>query len=478
MIIGAALMMLPLGCQKGLEDNAAGKADNFTLSTVLPQTRTTLLHEDGYKVQWNKNDQLAVFNAPAGTQDYSENLHFFIEEAATGKFAPGDGVQVPYEDGVNYDWFVCSPYRATAGSVELKGPAGQSADDGYFPIGAATQTGYNNSEHIAGSDIMVGKVTNTRTPNVKLQHLAVLHRFTVTNKSDIPIVITKLTFNGGDNKLFGTFWIDLTSDNPAIDVTKANATFNERALTVKNGTELAVDASADFYMMTAPFTLSTGEVFKVTIETSTGKQELEKTAQQDIVFAAGTYNTANLVYDYNPEFADCLYMDTFDGSQTLATVSSTQNEIRTERWSNYDKTGMTVYDGNVNSVTYEGAVNSTLSKYVAASALPRMNELYACLWDNGEITIKGIKLYGYTKLNLSFLHAYKNSELTVLYSVDEGANWITVAICKNASTEACVERSLNFELSQPSEKISIKFKATGTTRPRFDNIKLTWQQAE
>ena len=475
------MLMSAVSCQKGLEDNSGTEPVNpevesseFALIAHIAETKTTLM--DGYRVEWNKNDQLAVFNAPAGTTEYSGNLHFFIDEEAIGKFTPGENVEVPFEDGVNYDWFVCSPWRSTQGKEELVTPKGQSKEDGYFPIGAQTQTGNNNSTHISSTDIMVGKVLDTRTPEVALKHLAVLHKFTVTNNSNKPTVITKLTFNGGDNKLFGTFWIDLTADNPAIDVTKANATFNERALTVNNGEEIPVGESADFYMMTAPFTLNTGETFKVTIETSTGTQVVEKTAASDIEFAAGTYNTANLVYDYVPDYADHLYYDTFDNSQTLSAVSTSQNEIRPDRWGKYDRTGMSVYDGDVSSVTYEDAVNSTLSKYVAASALPGMKELYICFWDNGSITIKGIKLHGYTKLNLSFLHAYKKSELTVEYSLDGGASWIHIDTYKNPDNVACEERSTDFELLQSPEKIWLKLTATGVTRPRIDNIKLTWQE--
>ena len=477
----ASMMVFAAGCQKGFEENGVPSVEGdvsvegteeVVLTAKLPGTKTTLLPEDGYKVKWNKDDQLVVFNAPTGTTEYSGNLHFFIDEEATGRFTPGQDVTVPFEDGVNYDWYVCSPWRATNGAAELITPKGQSKDDGYFPIGAQTQTGYNNSVHIAGADIMVGKVLDTRTPEVALKHLAVLHKFTVTNNSNKPTVITKLTFNGGDNKIFGTFWIDLTADNPAIDVTKANATYNERALTIKEGEEIPVGESADFYMMTAPFTLNTGETFKVTIETSTGTQVVEKTASSDIEFAAGTYNTAELVYDYEIVYADHLYYETFE-SQSLSSVSKNDAILRTERWSNYDKLGMSVYDGVVANVNYVDASNSTISRYAAASAIIGMNDLYADL-NNGTITVSGIKLYGYTKLNLSLSQTYKNSVLKVEYSVDEGMSWNEIATYTNPSSATCEQRSTDFNLNQSAETIWLKFTSQG--RPRFDNIKLTWQE--
>lgn len=469
----ASAMVFAAGCQKGLEENnlpetpgeVPGEASEVVLTANLPQTKTTL--EEGYKVTWNKNDELAVFNAPAGTEGYSGNLRFRIDENAEGKFSAVEGIEVPFEDGVNYDWYVCSPWRKD----ELHSPKGQSSEDGYFPIGAQTQTGYNNSAHIAAADIMVGKALDTRTPSVALKHLGVLHKFTVTNNSDKPTVITKLTFNGGDNKIFGTFWIDITADNPAIDVTKANGSFNERALTVKDGTELPVGESADFYIITAPFTLNEGETFKVTIETSTGTQVVEKTASKDIDFAAGTYNTAGLVYDF--AFADHLYFETFNTSTSLTDVTSTNGNILATRWKSYDKAGLTVYDGNTNSIVYSNASESTISRY-SNSALKGMDDLYAYIGQDGTFTVEGIKLYGHKKLNLSFKQTYKNSILKAEYSIDNGTNWDEIGTYTNPNAATCEERSTNFEISDATV-IWLRFSGNASSKPRIDNIKLTWQ---
>ena len=145
MIFGAALLLSATACQKGFENNSGTElitpdveeSSEIALVAQIPQTKTIL--QDGFKLVWDSNDQLAVFNAPAGTEDYSGNLHFKIADATTGRFTPADGVEVPFEDGVNYDWFVCCPWRSTSGSEELKTPKGQSAEDGYFPIGAQSQ---------------------------------------------------------------------------------------------------------------------------------------------------------------------------------------------------------------------------------------------------------------------------------------------------------------------------------------------------
>ena len=196
--LGAAVLALAVvGCQNEPVDEPATPVTpdeptieepaEFVLRATLPTSRT-ILHDD-YSLSWSSSDQLAVFNAPTGTADYSANLHFVtkVDEnqvAQPGMFVAGEGIDVPFEDGVNYDWYVLAPWRETNGAEEIKTPKGQSKEDGYFPIGAQTQIGYNNSVHVSSADLLVGKVTNTRTPNVALKHLAVLHKFTVTNNSN------------------------------------------------------------------------------------------------------------------------------------------------------------------------------------------------------------------------------------------------------------------------------------------------------
>lgn len=494
MILGAAMLALAVvGCENEPIDEGntpaipeepsteepAEPADpteptELVLRATLPSTRT-ILNSD-YTVSWANSDQLAVFNAPTGTTVYSENLRFKVTDTTTGAFGAYDeDVVVPFEEGVNYDWYVLMPWRSTGGKAEMLSPKGQSAEDGYFPIGAQTQTGYNNSTHVSSQDVMVGKVTNTRTPEVALKHLAVLHKFTVTNNSNATTVIEKLTLNGGENKIFGTFWIDLTSDEPEIDINKANATFNERALTVKNGTELAVGESADFYMITAPFTLNAGETFKITIETTTGTQTLEKTTAKDLEFAAGTYNTANLVYDYQIEFADHLYSDTFNGTFNGSDkVDSANTTFTPARWDTYDKGGMTVYDGVISNVNYVHDANSTLSRQ-AATVIVGMDDLFVWFKSGGVLTVNGIKLHGKTDLTLSFNQTYKSSGITTEYSVDGGTTWNQIGVSAHPAGNSMATYSYNFSVPADSETISLRFTAT-TSTPRMDNVKLTWQE--
>ena len=442
--------------------------ESVALFASLPANRTTLNHKD-FTLSWASGDQLAVFNAPTGTEKYSSNLHFKIDEnnLDNGRFAPASGVNVPFESGVNYDWFVCLPYRETNGNPELNSPKGQSAEDGYFPIGAQTQNKYDNSDHIKGTDIMVGKATNTRKPEIALKHLAVLHKFTVTNDSDNSIVINKLTLNGGTHKLFGTFWVDLTAEEPAIDINKANASFEERALTVKNGTGLDKGKSADFYMITAPFTLNAGDVFKITIETNKGTQTLEKTAPSTLEFKAGTYNTANLVYDYVVT-NDHLYYEKFDTKMTVST--STSFDASTIGNYNTYKDGTSVYDNDTANIKYTcDGTDACLSK----NSVSGVSGTY--VWfrkaKGGYIQVDGIKPHGYTNLVLSYVQqGSSGGAVKASYAVD-GGEWTEFEVTSTTTTH-----EFEFSVPEGAQTISLRFTEAGSNNVRIDDIKLTWQE--
>ena len=124
MILGSAILVLAAGCQKldeGVSPENAGapqEGGKVELLASLPVTRTILSTD--FKLSWNKSDQIAVFNAPAGTEGYSGNIKFVNDDDATGKFSPVEGAVVPFEDGVNYDWFVCCPFGVVSSGTPFK----------------------------------------------------------------------------------------------------------------------------------------------------------------------------------------------------------------------------------------------------------------------------------------------------------------------------------------------------------------------
>ena len=87
MILGGAILILAAGCQKLGEGVAPDNTDapqeggKVELFASLPVTRTILSSD--FKLSWNKSDQIAVFNAPAGTEGYSGNIKFVNDDDAT-----------------------------------------------------------------------------------------------------------------------------------------------------------------------------------------------------------------------------------------------------------------------------------------------------------------------------------------------------------------------------------------------------------
>ena len=490
MILAGAMLVMTAACQKYADGVTTDNTTDTTTEPDVEEVQGLVLHADipvmtrtsltsDFKLNWTENDALVVFNAPTDTDQYSEVLHYVIDEAKTGKFVPEASVNVPFEDGVNYDWYVCAPWRAPGGVPELVTPVGQGKEDGYFPIGTQTQKGNNNSEHISGTDIMVGKALDTRTPKVTLKHLAVLHKFKVTNASTLPTIVKKLTLNGGDNMLVGTFWIDLTADNPVLDINRANGVFSERALTITNPTAIKPGESVDLYMMTAPFTLNEGETLKIIIETTTGTQVLEKTATSDIVFAAGTYNTANLTYDYTPEY---LYYETFGVDNNLPTTGNqaTQTTAMNTRWENYikSKSGLSVYDGDNSSIGYQW--ENCLPSAQESTAFTGMENTHIWFITNktSQLTVSGIKLYGKNALTLSFVMSYNNAGLKLEYCLGGTTEWRLIDEITLPATSAATEHvSREFNVEPGYETISLRFTRTNAA-PRIDNIKLTWQAEE
>ena len=492
MILGATLLALAaVGCQNDAidEGNTPVTPDEpiveepaeVVLHATLPESRTTLNAD--YSVEWKAGDAISVFYQKVGEEGYSENTQFIIDEELTGKFTPA--TEVALEDGANYNWYVCSPYRS-----ELKKPTGENREAGYFPIGTATQEGYNNSDHIASMDIMVGKAEGTRTPSVALKHLAVLHKFTVTNNSDQPTIITQLTIDGGtENYPFGTFWVDLTADAPTLDPTKANGKFTSRELKVTNGTELAVGESAEFYMLTAPFTLGVGETFTIKVKTTTGEQTFTKTATEDIEFEAGTYNTAKLTYDYKIEYADHLYYETWNTAMTVSgttafdvnshTGSALTNGHKTafnaaniSTYATDYKDGLSVYDGDNANITYSSDGANT---YLSKNNVSGVTGTY--VWfrksTKGWVQVDGIKLYGNTALTLSYAQqGTAGGAVKAEYSLN-GKDWTTLLETNTNATQ-----TTNFTVAEGSETISLRFTENGNNNVRIDDIKLTWQTAK
>ena len=219
-------------------------------------TRTST-NANGLGVSWAEGDALSVFNAPAGSGVWSQNLEFTLDDAAAGSFVPAAGVAVQFEDGVDYDWKAVYPYTAGLSSDELP----------QIPL-HQIQEGKNSTAHLAVYDVMYGSVNSTDTPKILMRHTGTLMKWTVQNDSELPFNVNSISFfNGTDTYL----------------------------LSVNGNTEIAPSYSADFYMVARPFDFSAGEELRISVVTSAGTEVQIRKFPSAKSFAAGQYNTATIV---------------------------------------------------------------------------------------------------------------------------------------------------------------------------------------
>lgn len=128
---------------------------------------------------------LSVFIAPTGTGEYSGNLKFVCDDTSAGRFVPAEGVVVPYEAGLSYDWRAVYPYDSSL----------SSADQISRIASNQTQNGNGNTVYLGQYDILAGNASNASVPSIVMRHQGTLLRWTVRNASQSPISVKTVIFD-------------------------------------------------------------------------------------------------------------------------------------------------------------------------------------------------------------------------------------------------------------------------------------------
>lgn len=276
-------------CAKELENpsqqpESAGIPFEITAST--PDTKTA---NDGFNTVWVADDAVNVFHAEKGSSTYVSDGEFTLTSGAsfTGKIT-----EVLTAD--EYDWYVYYPY-----SNYNKTPAGTSSQNfSYQSIaqsssGSQQQNGYDNMAHLSGNRFpMYGKATVAKDGdvNVSMNHLVAVAEIAVTNANTDPLLVTDVTFTSEQN-IVGTFYVDFTGNEP--DFAEGDNVSKTASLTVSNGTEIAKDGTAKFYIAFKPFTATAGQ--KLTIAVNGYSKEI--TLPADVEFKAGKIKKLNFKYN-------------------------------------------------------------------------------------------------------------------------------------------------------------------------------------
>ena len=275
-------------CTEELKNAPVAEQDrSYSIYAEQVETRTT---NDGLSTKWAKGDSVNVFYADAGYLNYSENSKFVLADAETGLF------ETDYLKGnlsaVN-DWFVLYPYNEN-----IYSPANTSS--GYLPVGAKAtdvqiQIYKDNMKHIAGENYpMWGTalaVPYEEAPHVVMSHLSSLLEINVTNSTEEAIAVNSVTFTAPED-ITGTYYIDITGDQPYYTSSGANYVSGVARLAVGGADQIAPGESGKFYLAIKPFTAQANTELILDVNGQTKYIYLDN----DVTFSAGKIKTLNFDY--------------------------------------------------------------------------------------------------------------------------------------------------------------------------------------
>lgn len=286
-------------CNKEIAEPNAPETEG-TPFEIVAATADTKTANDGLNTVWTTGDALNVFHAVAGHIDYGTNDQFTYTGAGN-KFK--GTLKTALGGGKSYDWYALYPYND-----RISTPTG--TDETYTLIGKKngldtgdTQDGNDSKAHLSGRSCpmyaVAKNVAASDVPTFTMKHLTSVVAVTVTNTNDDPLTVNSVSFSAPEGTLiFGSFFINFTENGDAVYTkhTKASWTSNTSNLTVKNGTPIAKNGKATFYLAIKPFTANTGDVLKISVN---GYEKTHKLTK-NVEFKAGKIEAVNFKYNAAP----------------------------------------------------------------------------------------------------------------------------------------------------------------------------------
>ncbi len=286
-------------CNKEIAEPKAPVTEGIPFE-IVAATADTKTANDGLNTVWTTGDALNVFHAEAGTTAYGTNDEFTYTGSAN-KFT--GTLKTALGGGKSYDWYALYPYND-----RISTPTG--TDETYTLIGKKngpdtgdTQDGNDSKAHLSGRSCpmyaVAKNVAASDVPTFTMKHLTSVVAVTVTNTNDDPLTVNSVSFSAPEGTLiFGSFFINFTENGDAVYTkhTKASWTSNTSNLTVKNGTPIAKNGKATFYLAIKPFTANTGDVLKISVN---GYEKTHKLTK-NVEFKAGKIEAVNFNYNAAP----------------------------------------------------------------------------------------------------------------------------------------------------------------------------------
>lgn len=268
---------------------------------IIATTADTKTANNGLNTVWATGDALTVFHAVAGSTTYGSNDKFTYSGADnkfTGKLATG------LDASKSYDWYAMFPYSSYINTPTNSDKGGyvyigersdqtqiQTGNDSkaHLIYGASNQTGLRNCPLYA----VAKGVAASATPTFTMKQLASIVEVNVTNTNTAPLTVSTVSFTApAGTNIVGTFYVNFT-DNGGTVYTDGNFPGNIANLTVKNGTAIAKDGIAKFYLAIKPFAANTGDELKISVN---GYEKTHKLTK-NVEFKAGKIEAVNFKYD-------------------------------------------------------------------------------------------------------------------------------------------------------------------------------------
>ena len=288
------------------QDVVPGKPNENAFELFATPTRTTT---DGMSTSWAAADEINVFHAVAGTENYVHDTPYdsasgggtpftiAAEDLETGRFT--GNLAEALDGATEYDWYLFYPYSRY---IETPANVNGFSTIGHRDDGSMTQNGNSDMSHVSGENCpLYGIATNvpgSQTPDIVMHHLTSVLEVVVTNNATEEITVSRITFKTANEKIVGRFYIDFSSDNIVYNPHDTYAV-NQASLNVTNGAPIAVGESAKFYLAIKPFTTS-NDTLTLTVTTDKGVCEKSIDLTSETSFVAGNIKPLNIGFTVEP----------------------------------------------------------------------------------------------------------------------------------------------------------------------------------
>lgn len=327
------------GCNK----NNVPVIENKTAECVIyaEDVDTKTVTDVSFNVNWTDSDNLAVYTWPAGAALptdasvwRSANPVNFVAEAGSAspkpfKLSQNDDEhslgETPYADRLNafktrfgdgttnLNWGVIYPGKMANASR----PGMGIVVFGDAAMVRSRQTGNSNMDHLAFQDVLWGKATGV-TPTVQMKHLGTMMVYTVRNATSADFTVTSIKITANGANIGGQFRFNVFEGT----FDSCMSALHECTLWVENGTAISAGASAEFYQVLAPFSLSAGNKITMTVVTDKGTWSKEMTLSAAKSFESGKRNTATLPVEFGSIEEDVVLTEHNTGEVWFSTDSN------------------------------------------------------------------------------------------------------------------------------------------------------------